>query len=81
VLIVLIEWGSIESSGIARKLLFLFRKELFIQSAEPLLRVPRRKAWLYLLCRIIGVALLVATSQTIAAIDMFPSHVALVPVD
>jgi len=52
----------------ANKLLFLFREERFVPSSEPLLKVPRPKLWLYLLCQVVGVALLVAISQTIAAI-------------
>ena len=40
----------------------------FVQQSEPLLRVRRRKIWMYLLCQIVGVILPVAISQTIAAI-------------
>lgn len=53
-----------------QKLTFLFSERRFIQPAEPLLQVRRRKIWLYLVCQIIGVALPVAISQTIAAIGV-----------
>jgi hypothetical protein len=53
-----------------QKLIFLFSERRFIQPAEPLLQVRRRKIWLYLGCQIIGVALPVAISQTIAAIGV-----------
>ncbi|KFX93058.1 hypothetical protein V490_05022 [Pseudogymnoascus sp. VKM F-3557] len=72
-------WGSIETNGMTQKLIFLFSERRFIQPAEPLLQVRRRKIWLYLVCQIIGVALPVAISQTIAAIG-FPVLVcALIP--
>ncbi|EPE24606.1 HCO3- transporter family protein [Glarea lozoyensis ATCC 20868] len=64
-------WGSIESNGITKKLLFLLSERRFIQSNDPLLQIPRSKIWLYLFCQMIGVALPVAISQTIAAIG-FP---------
>ncbi|KAL2074334.1 hypothetical protein VTL71DRAFT_8112 [Oculimacula yallundae] len=64
-------WGSIESNGITKKLLFLMSERRFVQPNHPLLRVRRRKIWLYLLCQIVGVILPVAISQTIAAIG-FP---------
>lgn len=48
--------------------MFLLKERRFIQKGEPLLRIRRRKIWLYLLCQIVGVALPVAISQTIAAI-------------
>ncbi|EKD11811.1 uncharacterized protein L3040_007211 [Drepanopeziza brunnea f. sp. 'multigermtubi'] len=64
-------WGSIESNGITKKLLFLISERRFIQPAEPLLRIRRRKICLYLACQIVGWALPVAISQTIAAIG-FP---------
>ncbi|XMA08314.1 hypothetical protein WAI453_001105 [Rhynchosporium graminicola] len=64
-------WGSIESNGITKKLLFLMSEQRFIQRSEPLLQVRRCKIWLYLLCQIVGVILPVAISQTIAAIG-FP---------
>ncbi|KAK0129757.1 hypothetical protein ONS96_000312 [Cadophora gregata f. sp. sojae] len=72
-------WGSIESNGITQKLLFLMTERRFVQQAEPLLKVRRRKIWLYLMFQIVGVILPVAISQTIAAIG-FPVLVcALIP--
>ncbi|KFX86007.1 hypothetical protein V490_09275, partial [Pseudogymnoascus sp. VKM F-3557] len=66
-----IGWGSIETNSMIQKLIFLFSERHFIQPAEPLLKVRRRKIWLYLVCQIIGVVLPVTISQTIAAIG-FP---------
>lgn len=66
-------WGSIESNGITKKLLFLMSERRFVQQAEPLLQVRRRKIWLYLMCQIVGVILPVAISQTIAAIGKLRS--------
>merc|ERR1712093_500948 len=56
-------WGSIESNGITKKLLFLMSERRFVQQAEPLLQVRRRKIWLYLMCQIVGVILPVAISD------------------
>lgn len=69
-------WGSIENNGITQKVLFLLTERRFIQTGEPLLQVLRRKIPLYLLFQIIGWAIPVAISQTIAAIG-FPVLVCL----
>lgn len=66
-----IQWGSVESNGITKKLLFLLSERRFIQRGEPLLQIRRRKVWLYVLCQIIGVAAPLAISQTIAAIGTY----------
>lgn len=59
-----------------KKLIFLLREPRFIQRAEPLLQVHRRKIWLYLALQTIGVVAPVAISLTIAAIG-FPVLVCL----
>ncbi|KAF4544152.1 Hco3- transporter family protein [Lasiodiplodia theobromae] len=64
-------WGSIESNGIVGKLVMLMRERRFIQHDEPLLRIERRKIWMYIGFQVVGVAACVAISQTIAAIG-FP---------
>lgn len=64
-------WGSIESNGIVQKLIFLQSERRFIDRSEPLLRVPRRRTWLYVCLQLVDVAACVAISNTIAAIG-FP---------
>ena len=64
------QWGSIESNGMGRKLLFLMAEDRFIQRDEPLLALPRRKIWAYIGLQAVGVAATVALSQTIAAIGL-----------
>lgn len=59
-----------------QKLIFLVSEPRFIQPANPLLKLSRRKIWLYFLLQIIGVAAPVAISLTIAAIG-FPVLVCL----
>jgi hypothetical protein len=64
----IVGWGSIESNGILKKMIFLLRENRFVQRDEPLLRVKREKIVLYILCEVVPVAACVAISQTIAAI-------------
>ncbi|KAI9899813.1 hypothetical protein N3K66_006274 [Trichothecium roseum] len=64
-------WGSIESNGIVKKLLFLQREERFIQRDEPLLLVRRRKTVLFLALQLLIVVPCVAVSNTVAAVG-FP---------
>lgn len=66
-----LQWGSIESNGIVKKLLFLQREERFIQRDEPLLLVRRRKTVLFLALQLVIVASCVAVSNTVAAVG-FP---------
>ncbi|PVH96777.1 anion exchange family protein [Periconia macrospinosa] len=72
-------WGSIESNGILQKLVHLQSEERFIQPDNPLAHVPRRKVTLYVLLQILGVAVTVAISQTIAAIGFPVLIIALIP--
>ncbi|GME54975.1 putative hco3- transporter family protein [Neofusicoccum parvum] len=72
-------WGSIESNGILKKLIFLMAENRFIQRDEPLLRVEKRNIWWYIGFQIFGVAACVAISQTIAAIGFPVLICALIP--
>jgi hypothetical protein len=67
----IVGWGSIESNGIVKKIVFLLRERRFIPKHENLLQVKRRKVILYLICEIVPVAACVAISQTISAIGVF----------
>lgn len=68
-------WGSIESSGIVKKAIFLMQENRFIQRDEPLLSVRKRKILLFISLQGLGVAATVAISQTIAAIGISPHRV------
>ncbi|KAF2107418.1 anion exchange family protein [Lophiotrema nucula] len=72
-------WGSIESSGILKRLIYLQSESRFIAPSNPLLTVPRRKIVLYIGLQIFGVAACVAISQTIAAIGFPVLIIALIP--
>ncbi|KAF7502369.1 hypothetical protein GJ744_005990 [Endocarpon pusillum] len=72
-------WGSIESNGILRRLVWLVREPRFIQPNDPLLTVRRSKIGLFLFRQILGVAATVAISQTIAAIGFPVPIIALIP--
>ena len=67
----IVGWGSIESNGILRKMIFLLREDRFVSRDEPLLGLRKRKIVLYLGCEVLPVAACVAISQTIAAVGMF----------
>ncbi|KAH8428476.1 anion exchange family protein [Aspergillus melleus] len=82
----IVGWGSIESNGILKKLVFLARENRFIQRDEPLLRVRKRGIWVYVACQVLGVAACVAVSMTVAAIGfpilitaMIPFRVYIIP--
>ncbi|GKZ59227.1 boron transporter 4 [Aspergillus niger] len=75
----IVGWGSIESNGILHKIIFLLREDRFIPRNEKLLRVPKRKIVLYVMCQVIGVAACVAISQTIAAIGFPILIIGLIP--
>ncbi|GFN15318.1 boron transporter 4 [Aspergillus tubingensis] len=75
----IVGWGSIESNGILQKIIFLLREDRFIPRDEKLLRVPKRKIILYVMCQIVGVAACVAISQTIAAIGFPILIIGLIP--
>jgi hypothetical protein len=69
----IVGWGSIGSSGITQKVIYLMLEDRFVQRDEPLLRVQNRKVLLWIACQLIGVAACVAISETIAAIGtLFP---------
>lgn len=72
-------WGSIESNGILRRLIWLAREPRFIQPSDPLLTVRRSKIGLFLFWQILGVLASVAISQTIAAIGFPVVIIALIP--
>lgn len=67
----IVGWGSIESNGILKKIIFLLRERRFVSRDEPLLALRRRKIGLYLACEVVPVAACVAISQTIAAVGMY----------
>lgn len=69
----IVGWGSVGSSGIMQKAIYLMLEDRFVQRDEPLLRVHNRKVLLWIACQLIGVAACVAISETIAAIGiLFP---------
>jgi hypothetical protein len=72
-------WGSIEGNSITAKLLFLSKEHRFIDPADPLLKVPRKKMMLFLLLQILGVGFSVAISQTIGAIGFPVIIISLIP--
>ena len=72
-------WGSVGTSGIVNKAVFLLLEDRFVQRDHPLLRVQRRKILLWIVCQAIGVAACVAISQTIAAIGFPVLIIALIP--
>ncbi|KAL3439129.1 HCO3 transporter family-domain-containing protein [Aspergillus tetrazonus] len=75
----IVGWGSIESNGIVKKIVFLLRERRFIPKHENLLQVKRRKIILYLICEIVPVAACVAISQTISAIGFPILIIAMIP--
>lgn len=66
----IVGWGSVGSSGIMEKAIYLMREDRFVQRDEPLLKVRNRKVLLWIACQLIGVAACVAISETIAAIGI-----------
>ncbi|KAG4264785.1 hypothetical protein FPRO03_00069 [Fusarium proliferatum] len=72
-------WGSIESNGILQKFVYLQSEQRFIQRDEPIIRVRRRKVFLYIALQFIGVAACVAISHTIAAIGFPVLIILLIP--
>ncbi|KAI9676996.1 MAG: hypothetical protein M1817_006835 [Caeruleum heppii] len=72
-------WGSIESNGITRKLLFLLSERRFVNLSNPLLQLRTSKIGLYLFWQLLGVIVCVAISQTIAAIGFPVLICALIP--
>jgi hypothetical protein len=73
------QWGSIESNGILTKLTFLQSERRFLQPSNALTTIRRRKILLYIGLQILGVAVTVAISQTIAAIGFPVLIIALIP--
>jgi len=72
-------WGSIESNGILKRLVWLVREPRFIQPSDPLLTIRRSKIGLFLFWQALGVLSTVAISQTIAAIGFPVLIIALIP--
>ncbi|OJJ62108.1 hypothetical protein ASPSYDRAFT_76052 [Aspergillus sydowii CBS 593.65] len=75
----IVGWGSIESNGILRKMIFLLREDRFVSRDEPLLGLRKRKIVLYLGCEVLPVAACVAISQTIAAVGFPVLIIAMIP--
>ncbi|KAJ9502199.1 hypothetical protein H2202_002263 [Exophiala xenobiotica] len=75
----IVGWGSIESNGIVKKILFLLRERRFQQPDDPLLRVRKRAICHFIGWQLLGWACTVAISQTIAAIGFPVLIVALIP--
>ncbi|KAL4979521.1 hypothetical protein BDW66DRAFT_157344 [Aspergillus desertorum] len=75
----IVGWGSIESNGMMKKIIFLLREKRFVPRHEKLLRVKRRSIILYLACEIVPVAACVAISQTIAAVGFPVLIIAMTP--
>lgn len=73
------QWGSIESNGIVAKLIYLQSERRFLQPSDSLTLISRRKVVLYISLQILGVAITVAISQTIAAIGFPVLIIALIP--
>lgn len=67
----IVGWGSLESNGILKKMIYLIREKRFIPRDEKLLGVKKKKIALFVACEVIPVAACVAISQTIAAVGMF----------
>lgn len=72
-------WGSIETNGIVHKVKFLLSERRFLPPHDPLSTVPRAKICLFLGLQMLGVAVTVALSQTIAAIGFPVLVIALIP--
>lgn len=72
-------WGSVGTSGIVKKAVFLLLEDRFVQRDHPLLCVRRRKILLWIVCQVLGVAACVAISQTIAAIGFPVLIIAMIP--
>ncbi|ORY14885.1 anion exchange family protein [Clohesyomyces aquaticus] len=72
-------WGSIESNAILQKIIFLQSERRFLQPSNPLTQIPRRRILFYISLQILGVAVTVAISQTIAAIGFPVLIIALIP--
>ncbi|KAL5051981.1 hypothetical protein BDW71DRAFT_202122 [Aspergillus fruticulosus] len=75
----IVGWGSIESNGIVKKIIFLLREKRFVPQHEKLLHVKKRKIVLYLACEAVPVAACVAISQTIAAVGFPVVIIAMIP--
>ncbi|KAL9130999.1 MAG: hypothetical protein Q9217_000941 [Psora testacea] len=72
-------WGSIESNGILKRLVWLVREPRFVQPRDPLLTIRRSRIGLYLFWQALGVLSTVAISQTIAAIGFPVLIIAMIP--
>ncbi|CAF1364636.1 unnamed protein product [Rotaria sordida] len=66
-----IGWGSVEVNAITHQLLHLIRDPNHMKFDDSLLRLSRKRIFMYTLTMLIGFAILFAISQTIAAIG-FP---------
>jgi hypothetical protein len=77
--LIVTQWGSIESNGILTKFRYLMSEHRFIQRDNPLNTVSKKKIWLFIGIQALGVACCVAISQTIAAIGFPVLIIALIP--
>ncbi|KAL5115409.1 hypothetical protein ACEQ8H_006709 [Pleosporales sp. CAS-2024a] len=73
-------WGSIESNGILKKLMYLMSEHRFLQPDNPLNTVPQKHIWLFIAIQMLAVASTVAISQTVAAIAFPVLIIALIPI-
>lgn len=72
-------WGSLESNGIMKKIVYLVSEPRYIQRNEPLLQVSHKKILAYISFQLFGVLSCVAISQTLAAIGFPVIMIALIP--
>jgi hypothetical protein len=72
-------WGSIEGNGIVGNLIFLVTEKRYVQPADPLLTIPKRRVLLFVSFQLLTWALSVGISQTIAAIGFPVIVTALIP--
>lgn len=72
-------WGGLESNGIMAKILHLIREPRFVQPGDPLLLIPKSRIAFYLFWQVLGIAITVGMSQTIAAIGFPVVITALIP--
>lgn len=71
--------GGILGNPIVERFLFLFKEHRFINPGDPLLKVRERKIGLFIFWQLLGYAMSVAISQTIAAIGFPVIITALIP--
>lgn len=63
-----LQWGSLESNGIMKKIVYLVSEPRYVQRSEALLQVSHKKILIYISFQLFGVLSCVAISQTLGAI-------------